>query len=296
MNIFFSLIISLLPTFLSASLHSEIYYNSGNYIPEDPVSRKSDSTQSPYSVYENHWDQRQIFAYLGEPRHKIETQEVAEMLKGIAYAIPCAGKVWRGFGKGHKGVDIDLNSGDAVVAAFDGKVRYAMYNKGGFGNLVIVRHPNGLETWYAHLSKIRVKPDDIVQAGQVIGLGGSTGRSRSPHLHLELRYRDVALDLEQFFDLQNQTLTPLVLEGNSFASLQVTEPIAYIAESTNIQDNIQTPLQEETEIQEQWYRIRPGDTLSRIAKIHGTSINTLCKWNNLKPTTVLRIGKSLKVG
>jgi hypothetical protein len=108
------------------------------------------------------------------------------------YFSPCKGIVtsnygWRD-GRMHKGIDIDLNKGDKVAAAFDGKVRFAK-KQGGFGNVVILMHPNGLETVYAHLSKIKVKPGDVVLSGQIIGLGGNTGHSSGSHLHFELRYK-----------------------------------------------------------------------------------------------------------
>lgn len=94
----------------------------------------------------------------------------------------------------HKGIDIDLNKGQPVAAAFDGKVRVAAKNNGGFGNVVIIMHANGLETVYAHLSKLKVKPGQIVLSGQTIGLGGNTGRSRGSHLHFETRYKGHALN------------------------------------------------------------------------------------------------------
>jgi murein DD-endopeptidase MepM/ murein hydrolase activator NlpD len=262
---------------------------------------RRDTTFSPVSisVYERNWDKQQIFAYLGEPRMAITDAEIADMLKGIQYAIPCRGKIWRGFGKGHKGLDIDLNTGDDVIAAFDGKVRYASYNRGGFGNLVIVRHPNGLETWYAHLSKIKVKPDDIVSAGEVLGLGGSTGRSRSPHLHLELRYHDVALDIQRYVDFEKGTLASWIQEG-----IPPVDKMQYVvaghddfhsdedAEHADHEDDIQ----QETKPAEQWHRIRQGDNLSRLANRYGTSVQRLCQMNQITPKTVLRIGRTLKVG
>jgi murein DD-endopeptidase MepM/ murein hydrolase activator NlpD len=114
-----------------------------------------------------------------------------------SYLSPCKGIVTSNFGwrdgRLHKGIDIDLNKGDQVFAAFDGKVRFAN-KQGGFGNVVIIMHPNGLETVYAHLSKIRVKVGDVVLSGQSIGLGGNTGHSRGSHLHFEIHYLGYALN------------------------------------------------------------------------------------------------------
>lgn len=113
------------------------------------------------------------------------------------YISPCRGVVtshygWRE-GRIHKGIDIDLNKGDRVAAAFDGKVRFAR-KQGGFGNVVILMHPNGLETVYAHLSRIKVKEGEVVLSGQTIGLGGSTGHSSGSHLHFEVHYLGHALN------------------------------------------------------------------------------------------------------
>jgi murein DD-endopeptidase MepM/ murein hydrolase activator NlpD len=117
---------------------------------------------------------------------------------------------WRD-GRIHKGIDIDLNKGDKVCAAFDGKVRFAK-RQGGFGNVVILMHPNGLETVYAHLSRIKVKEGDVVLSGQIIGLGGNTGHSSGSHLHFELRYKGHALNPATFisfteFKLYHHTVT-----------------------------------------------------------------------------------------
>jgi len=289
-------------TFASPSgLEANMYAFENQLFPDEPTRKSSaDTSRISSQAYDSNWDQRQIFAYLGEPKESFSDSEIAEKIRGMNYAIPISGKIWRGFGKGHKGVDIDLNTGDVVAAVFDGKVRYAMYNKGGFGNLVIIRHPNGLETWYAHLSKIKVKPDDEIVAGQVIGLGGSTGRSRSPHLHLELRYRDVAIDVQKFIDLENKTLTPLVALGQEPVPSEIA---ARYSEATLLpegSENTSSPaaqlVQEPEEPAEVWYRIKSGDTLSRIASRNGTTVSSLCKMNGLTTKTILKIGRSIRVG
>jgi murein DD-endopeptidase MepM/ murein hydrolase activator NlpD len=113
------------------------------------------------------------------------------------------GKRW---GRQHHGLDLDLNIGDTVVAAFDGVVRYAQFNKSGFGNCVVIRHKNGLETIYGHLCKIDVTENQFVKSGQHIGLGGTSGHSTGPHLHFEMRYKDYSFDPQLLIDLTTQQL------------------------------------------------------------------------------------------
>lgn len=114
------------------------------------------------------------------------------------YHPPVPGHVSSGYkirwGTWHKGNDYEAKKGDVVSCAFDGVVRYASYNSGGYGNLVIVRHYNGLETYYAHLSEINVKPNQKVNSGDRLGLIGSTGHSTGPHLHFETRILENSFD------------------------------------------------------------------------------------------------------
>lgn len=110
------------------------------------------------------------------------------------------------WGRMHKGLDLYLRTGDTVVSAFNGVVRYAQFNSGGYGNCVVVRHTNGLETIYGHLSKIDVIENQYVQAGELLGLGGTTGHSSGPHLHFETRYKDFAIDPEQYYNTETGVL------------------------------------------------------------------------------------------
>lgn len=126
---------------------------------------------------------------------------------GKTFTMPVYGKVtsrygWRR-GRAHKGIDIDLVTGDNVRAIMDGKVRFAKYY-GAFGNVVVVRHANGLETIYAHLSKILVKPNTFLKSGQVVGKGGNTGRSTGSHLHFEVRYMNQSINPEYLFDFEHK--------------------------------------------------------------------------------------------
>jgi murein DD-endopeptidase MepM/ murein hydrolase activator NlpD len=125
------------------------------------------------------------------------------------YVHPFNGSTTSSFGfrsyRYHFGVDINLETGDTVRCAFDGKVRIAQKSKT-YGYVVVVRHNNGLETYYAHLSKLLVKPGEDIEAGMTLGLGGNTGHSFGSHLHFEMRFRGIAIDPNYLIDFKNQTL------------------------------------------------------------------------------------------
>lgn len=187
---------------------------------------------------------------------------------------------WR-HGRNHNGTDIDLNTGDAVRAAWGGKIRYAQYNDGGFGNLVVIRHYNGLETFYAHLSKLLVVPNQLVEAGETIGLGGNTGHSYGSHLHFEVRFYDIPIDSEKIIDFETQA----VIDENLLVSKSLFRPgVSHSA-----------PIASSGSAGGQYYRVRSGDTLGAIAGRNRTTVSKICQLNGIRPTTVLQIGKNLRV-
>ena len=171
---------------------------------------------------------------------------------------------WRGK-RPHRGIDIPLKIGDSVHSAFDGIVRVAEGSSrtGGYGNLVVVRHPNGLETYYGHLSQILVKENEVVSAGEVIGLGGSTGRSTGPHLHFETRYMGKAFDPERVVDVPGDSLRcdTLTLYKSYFDAGS-----RYSCGSTPTQASSQPKASNTTASSKVYYTIRKGDTLGKIAK------------------------------
>lgn len=198
----------------------------------------------------------------------------------------------------HHGVDIDLDIGDTVRAAFSGKVRYAQYNKGGFGNLVIIRHYNGLETYYAHLSKINVVPDQEITAGEVIGLGGNTGRSYGPHLHFETRFYDNAFDPYEIIDFDNKRLRSenLFIHPGMFDYRAVSRANTQqkVLANGNVQTYKPAPLTTDSK-GAKYYSVHSGDTLSSIAVRYGTTINHLCELNGISRNSILQIGQKLRV-
>ena len=196
------------------------------------------------------------------------------------YQHPVYGKVNSNYGwrnqRFHKGIDIDLSIGDTVKNAFDGLVRYVKWDYRGFGLYVVVRHYNGLETIYAHLSKTLVKRNQSLRAGQAIGLGGNTGRSTGPHLHFETRYQGQPFDPKKIIDFESYSLKSdtLVVTRSLYDKLQK----AQYARAYGV-----------------YHTIKKGDTLSALAVRYGTSIHRICRLNGISSRTVLRIGRKLRI-
>ena len=215
----------------------------------------------------------------------------------------------------HYGVDLAMPTGEPIYAAFDGIVRISRWNKS-YGNLVVVRHFNGLETYYAHLSQRDVEAGDTVRAGQVIALCGNTGRSYGSHLHFEIRYMGKAMNPEYVVDCSEHkllcdelVLTPSYFSkrGSSHSSPSASD-LHRINQQAGTADNNSATVAESqqrdpskpkpkatSKSQAKYYKVRSGDTLSKIAARNGTTVKKLCKLNGIKETTVLQIGKRLRV-
>jgi len=219
----------------------------------------------------------------------------------------------RRFRRQHKGIDINANRGDTIRAAFDGKVRIVEFQRGGYGNVVVIRHPNGLETVYGHHSKNLVKVGDVVKAGTPIGLAGRTGRSTGVHLHFETRLLGEYIDPAKLFDFEHQDVTGdfyvfrgrgrgTLLGKHSIETSSVEESDLAVTENTALQEEIsyvssETPQQQRatraarnTRI----HKVRAGETLSSIAKKRGTTVAKLCRANGISTRTKLRVGQILK--
>lgn len=214
------------------------------------------------------------------------------------FVMPFDGKITSRYGyrrgRYHNGIDINLDTGDPVVAAFDGKVRYSKYNKSGFGNLVIIRHYNGLETFYAHLSELNVVPNQFVKAGDLIGLGGNTGNSYGAHLHFETRFYDAPMNPEEFIDFKNKRIRDenLFVHNGLFRPGAAPSHAPHSTASTAGHNMVASTAKVS---EAAYYRVRSGDTLGHIASRHKTTVSKLCKLNNIRTTTTLKIGRRLRV-
>ena len=223
----------------------------------------------------------------------------------------------RRWGRMHKGLDIKVYTGDTIRAAFDGKVRMAQYDANGYGNYVVIRHPNGLETIYGHMSKHLVNENQNVKAGTPIGLGGNTGRSTGSHLHFETRLCGVALDPALMFDFRAQDVTAdyyMFRKKASGAGRSVAQRNAKnnsVKEETqetevveNNQASVTTTRETTTRNSKQRnkqsrqkaksYKVKKGDTLYSIAKRSGMTVDQLCKMNGIKKNKSLQPGQVLK--
>jgi murein DD-endopeptidase MepM/ murein hydrolase activator NlpD len=234
------------------------------------------------------------------------------------FVMPYYGRINSGFGwrsgRKHNGLDIDLERGAPVKSAFDGKIRYAKFNDGGYGNLVIIRHFNGLETYYSHLNEINVKPNEIVKAGQIIGTGGNSGaRWTGEHLHFEMRWMDHPFDplkiieydsLRLFSDTLILTKADFVMKqshkaylsyinGQAVANNAKTSPAP--ASTASASSNTRASYRVHPSEVPNYHIVKKGDTLSGIAYRYGTSVDALCRKNGLTKTSVLQIGQKIKI-
>ena len=221
------------------------------------------------------------------------------------------------FGRTHKGIDLRAAIGDTVYSAFSDRVRLTRFERGGYGFYVIVRHENGLETVYGHLSRFLVKPDQYVKAGQPIALSGNTGRSTGPHLHFETRFMGYAINPEAIFDFANRCTHT---DSYTFTKSTYTKARDYAPSKRYNQAKKSAAEEKETaskksskkEQQPQMtastrkstketrkenrttYQVKKGDNLSKIAAEHGMTVKELKKLNEMTGDNVVE-GKVLRV-
>lgn len=248
-----------------------------------------DDIEPEIDIYTEGWNSKRV--------NPFREQDVpnSKVIDVTGYYMPVPGGVTSNygyrakFGRMHKGVDLHLRANDTVYAAFDGKVRLTNYEAKGYGNYVIIRHPNGLETVYGHLNKHLVKPDQVVKAGQPIGLGGSTGRSTGPHLHFETRFMGYAINPNAIFDFARKTTHT---DTYTFSKATYTQPRNY-APSKNVASQ-EKPYKAGTN-NKTTYTVKKGDTLSSIARSYGMSATTLRKLNGLASDETIKAGQVLKL-
>ncbi len=229
--------------------------------------------------YFSSWDSQKINIYDFNPKDFKDTVYIKlyDQFFGTNWKLPLdQTRVTSEFGfrryRWHHGTDLKLNTGDPIYSTFDGIVRIKSFDRNGYGYYVVVRHKNGLETLYGHMSKILVEVGQEVSAGDILGLGGSTGRSTGPHLHYEVRYQGLSINPTQLFDFGSGRLRSDVyaITASSFDHVIEAQKSVY-------------------------HRVRSGENLSVIARRYGVSVATLTRLNNLTTRSVLRVGQNLRI-
>lgn len=237
-----------------------------------------DNSEIPSNSTYEKWDTKNIYPYT-EALSKHDTSvllTLTDTIHNCNFASPLQDPVitsnfgWRN-GKNHHGIDLDLQVWDPVVASFDGMVRIALHHPG-YGRVIVIRHYNGLETLYAHLHRFKVKTGDIVEAGQVIGLGGNSGQSTGSHLHYEVRFKGKPLNPKHLVSFKQNKL--------------ISDSIQLIKQKWNY---ITIPVGTE------YHTIQRGDFLQKIANRYGLTVNQLCEINGIKRNKVLILGRKLRI-
>lgn len=254
-------------------------------------------------IYEEGWNSNMVNCYAN-----VNVPQTV-VIKGLdKFAMPCPGYVTSPYGyrkrfhRQHKGVDLKVQIGDTIYAAFDGRVRLTKYEAKGYGKYVVVRHTNDLETVYGHLSRFLVENDQYVKAGDPIALGGNTGRSTGPHLHFETRYMGYAINPMAIFDFANQTThtDTYTFDKRTYTQARNYSPEAnaeyakaYVSERQNRATS--NTSQRSSKSRSKTVSVKKGDSLSRIAARNNTTVARLCKLNGLKSSTKIQPGQRLRV-
>ena len=288
--------------------HGDLLANQGNTAAQVDNTTKyletlfSEEEEPEFDIYTEGWESQHVNCYAG-----VAVPETAD-IDVSKFAMPVPGYITspygyrRRFRRMHKGVDLKVNIGDTVRAAFDGRVRITNFERRGYGYYVVLRHTNDLETVYGHLSKFLVEPDQYVKAGQPIALGGSTGRSPGPHLHFETRYMGYAINPCAIFDFANQTTHTDVytFDKRTYQNARNFSPKAneeYAQAYRAKYPNKPAPASSTgaSRSGSKTYTVRKGDTLGRIAARNGTKVATICKLNGISTKSTLRPGQKLRL-
>ena len=258
--------------------------------------------QSPASELYQEWDNRYAHKRTQMPdTFKIDLRHFC-MPTPSRVVTSNFGNRW---GRPHKGLDIKVYIGDTIRAAFSGKVRIVRYEAGGYGKYIIIRHPNGLETIYCHLSKQLVSENQSVKAGDVIGLGGNTGRSTGSHLHFETRLCGVALNPALMFDFRNQDVTGdyYVYNVNTYdeESVEATRLRGKVGNGGYTRDLVQNGEPGSYKDKKHadndellYHKVKNGETLASIAKLRGVTVEKICSLNHLSANAKVRPGMILR--
>lgn len=255
----------------------------------------NDSEIPADDLYGNIWNNRYVNVY-----KSVDIPVDTFRVDLSNFSIPTMGYVTSNYGprrrRMHYGIDLKVQVGDTIRAAFDGKVRVCQYEGRGYGYYVVIRHSNGLETVYGHLSEFLVQEDDVVKSGSPIALGGNTGRSTGPHLHFETRFLGKPINPALIIDFDNKACHKdnyLVSIKNLSAPNSRSSAKKQLAYEKSQKSSKKTNKYSSGNVK--YHRINNGDTLGAIARKYGTTVKKLCSLNNLSERSTLKLGKSIRV-
>lgn len=218
------------------------------------------------------------------------------------FTMPAEGHITSNFGRRgryryHYGIDIKAQTGDTIYAAFDGKIRVRQYDRRGYGYFIVMRHLNGLETVYGHMSKFLVEENDFIMSGEPIGLAGNTGRSFGSHLHFETRFLGKPIDPNFIIDFEHKVChrDTYLVTNDSFKKTTLSSRVVRRPNQVNYVQAANRDNNKFVSNDASHHTIRRGDTLERIARRYGVTIDQICALNNISRTTTLRIGRKLTI-
>jgi murein DD-endopeptidase MepM/ murein hydrolase activator NlpD len=276
----------LILSFSLLSLKAQVSFNNSLLLKKDTaniyremLNDRSDDLMENHpadDIYNNIWTPDRLNPY----KIPIDSLPDTVRIDCSKFHVPVPGLITSDFGprryRYHYGTDLRINIGDSVRSAFDGKVRIIDYEARGYGHYVVIRHNNGLETVYAHLSQVLVSLDQNVKGGELIALGGNTGRSTGPHLHFEMRYLGNALNPASIVN---------------FITGKVHNDIYQITKRKSFYYQHEVRKQASAK----YYKVRKGDTLGHIALRNGTSVKAICRLNKIKTNTKLQPGQRIRI-
>ena len=276
----------LILSFSLLSLKAQVSFNNSLLLKKDTaniyremLNDRSDDLMENHpadDIYNNIWTPDRLNPY----KIPIDSLPDTVRIDCSKFHVPVPGLITSDFGprryRYHYGTDLRINIGDSVRSAFDGKVRIIDYEARGYGHYVVIRHNNGLETVYAHLSQVLVGLDQNVKGGELIALGGNTGRSTGPHLHFEMRYLGNALNPASIVN---------------FITGKVHNDIYQITKRKSFYYQHEVRKQASAK----YYKVRKGDTLGHIALRNGTSVKAICRLNKIKTNTKLQPGQRIRI-
>lgn len=276
-------------------------------VKEDRVEFDPDAIPAD-DIYEGMWANSYVDMYGSSLKNAPDTF----MVDLENFTMPVDGHMTSNFGRRgsrryHYGIDLKAQTGDTIYAAFDGKIRVRKFERKGYGYYIVIRHLNGLETVYGHLSKFLVNENDFVQSGQPIGLAGNTGRSFGSHLHFETRFLGKPINPNFIIDFEKKNVhqEEYLVTNSSYRKTTSSSKVVVTSHTNNTSaaakaSNYSEPAKSANANkyvsgEVNYHRIQKGDNLGAIAKRYGTSVSKLCTLNNITPKTTLRIGKSIRI-